>query len=406
MKISLISTNGGVNVNDPKYQTMSGKQKARAIVEQLVLYCGRVATKCYSPLSWDEICEQPEEKALKRAKDCLNNKHHSIYDHAELTFSMSEIPKFLLMILNNEYVYTTSEQSARWTDFSKAGNTEIERELYDKWSTRIKNAILEYYGEKITDKEAKKLAQENARYMISTFVETSIIHKLSLRQLNYILHYMEEFLTSDWKDKCASNKAFMKVLKPYVEEFLETMSPYRIDNLVPKSPRKLAIFNDLSGGELEDNIYDTVYRMEYVMSFAAFAHNHRHRSIRYNIYLCDEPCFYIPKIVREMKWEEEWKQDLMSVADVFPQGMLVGVCENGEIGDFVSKCYERCCGRAQLEIQEVTNKNLDNFRMLGTNSAKKYISSYIGNGSAACTFPYHKCTEACKFGPKQRERKI
>lgn len=408
MKITLISTNGGINVNDPKYQGLSEKQKAEAIVERLVLYCGRVARKCYSPLSWEEICEQPEEKALERAKLCLDSKHHSIYDHAELTFSMSEIPKFMLMILNNEYVYTTSEQSARWTDFSKAGKTQKERDLYNKWSEKIQAGILSYYGDKFTEKEAVKLAQENARYMISTFVNTSIIHKVSLRQLNYELHYMEEFLKSGWEFKSSINRKFMKILKPYIEEFIEAMSPYRIEGLVPKSPRELAIFKDV---HTTQNKYDTVYKLSYKLTFAAFAQDHRHRTIRYSIKLGGDhmysmPVFYTPKIVGVMGMEEEWLSDIASVADVFPQGMLITVVENGEISDFVSKCYERCCGRAQHEIQEVTNKNLDKFRQFGTAEVKEYLLKYIGTGSAACTFPCHKCTEVCKFGAKQRERII
>ena len=408
MKISLISTNGGINLDDPKYATFTEEEKQADILRQLILYCGRVARKCYSPLSWEEICAQSEDKAFERAKACLENKHHSIYDHAELTFSMSEIPKFMLMILNNEYCYTTSEQSARYTDFSKAGKTEKERELYTKWSGKIKAAILEYYGDKFTEAEAQKLAQENARYMISTFVETSIIHKLSLRQLNYELYYMEEFLKRDFSDCNGRMKKFVNMLKPYLEEFIQKMSPYKIEGLVPKSPRELAIFKNIHSPI--DDIYDTTYKLSYTMSFAAFAQNQRHRTIRYNISLLgdkrQESAFYVPDIVEIYDMEREWLDDIFSVEDVFPQGMLIAVVETGEISDFISKCYERCCGRAQLEIQEVTNSNLDNFREYGTDAALKIIEKYIGEGSAACTFPCHKCTEGCKFGAKQRERYI
>lgn len=403
MKISLISVNGNINVNDAKYEGLSNEEKAAAIVRELVLYCGRVGRKCYSPLSWEEIVKEPEEKGFERAKGCLENRHHSIYDQAELTFAMSEIPKFMLMILNNEYVYTTSEQSARWTDFSKAGKTERERELYNKWSVIIKDAILKIYGDKFTEKEAAKLAQENARYMISTFVETSIIHKLSLRQLNYILYYIENFMADDWESKSETNKTFMKMLKPYLEEFLETMAPYKIEGLTPKSPRELAIFKDIHS---DVPVADTVYKLNYNISFAAYAQDHRHRTIRYGIKLLESPAFYIPKIVKIIGKEHEWFEDMLSVKDVFPQGMLIKVTEVGEISDFVSKCYERCCGRAQREIQENTNQCLDFLRNNGTEFVKDYLLKYTGTGSAACTFPGYKCTEGCKFGTKQRERII
>ena len=158
------------------------------------------------------------------------------------------------------------------------------------------------------------------------------------------------------------------------------MSPYRIEGLVPKSPRELAIFKD---EHLPVNVYDTVYKLSYQLSFAAFAQDHRHRTIRYNIKLQSMPSFYTPKIVRVLGWEEEWQKDIMSVKDIFPQGLLIDVTENGEISDFISKCYERCCGRAQHEIQELTNENLDKFRQLGTPEAKEYLLKYVGSGSAS-----------------------
>ena len=392
MKISLISANGNTDVN--LYTTES-------VMEHLKLFSGRVGKKCYSPLPWDELSKEPAEKGLERAKMCLDSKHHSIYDHAQLTFSMSEIPKFILMILNNEYCYTTSEQSARWTNFAKAGRTQKERDLYVKWQGIIKEKALAMCPDKYTEKEADKLGQENARYMLSSFTETSIIYTASVRQFNYMVHYMEEFLKSDWGDQNERCRQFMDMLTPYLEEFIEAMKPYIIEGLIPKSPRELAIFKNIHS---EQYILDTNYKVMNKLSVAAYAQFQRHRTIRSSVKLGETAEYFIPKIVYEAGLEEVWLKDLESVADVFPQAMLLDVVETGEISDFVSKCYERCCGRAQHEIQEVTNNTLEMFRKFGTDEVKEYLKKYTGDAYAACAFPYHKCTEPCKFGVKQRER--
>ena len=406
MIINLISTNGGINIGNSKFLELDEKKNnelANRIKDELFLFSGRIGKKCYSPSSWEDILKDDDDKAIKRANMCLENKHHSIFDHAYLTFEMRDIPKFLLMILNNEYLYTTSEQSARYTDFSKSGKTEQERHLYVKWTEIITEAIKEVYKDKFTEKEAHKLAQENARYMISVFVNTSIIHTLSLRQLNNIVVYLREFVEGNFKDKSEQNKKFMAILKPYIEEFIDKMSPFIIDGYSPKFHKGLAIFKEQLS---TDNKYDTEYRINYDLSFAAFAQEHRHRSIKHSISLYETPNYYIPKIVIKIGREKEWVEDIKSVSEVFPQGMLINVTEKGDIEDFIGKCHERCCGRAQLEIEDSTNKSLSNFRKFGTDEVKKYIKEKTGEATSRCGFPGQKCTEGCKFGTKQIERLI
>ena len=60
--------------------------------------------------------------------------------------------------------------------------------------------------------------------------------------------------------------------------------------------------------------------------------------------------FYIPKITRGTKHEEEWYDDMMSVAHLIPQGTLVNVVETGNISHFILKCKERMCGRSQASL--------------------------------------------------------
>ena len=71
------------------------------------------------------------------------------------------------MILNNEKVYNTSEKSARYT---KMQPSKEEKELYEKWIEIYKEICISAKISKNRRKKgSEKLAQENARYLISVF---------------------------------------------------------------------------------------------------------------------------------------------------------------------------------------------------------------------------------------------
>ena len=62
-----------------------------------------------------------------------------------------------------------------------------EQQLYEKWIKIYQNEIQKEYPQ-MKEKQVLKLAQENARYLISIFTPaTSMEYTVSLRQLNYIL---------------------------------------------------------------------------------------------------------------------------------------------------------------------------------------------------------------------------
>ena len=403
MQIKLIRTNVGDDVNSKKYLGLSAGEKIKAIVSELCMFAGKLGGECYSADSLEHIMNESEAETKGRMNFCLKKKHHSIFEHPKLTFEFVGVPKFIFMILNNQYVYTTSERSARYTNFKELIETEAEAILYDKWTEKITQAIKDVYGDKFTDKEVQKLAQENARYMISVFVPTSMVHTVSLKDLNYTLYFMEQFLKSGWENLSEVNKKFMLVLRPKLEEFIQAMEPYKVKGLEPKFIRTLNIFKPVLN---KTNQADATYRLNYDMSFAAFAQAHRHRSIRYSVELIEENKVYIPPIISEVHLEDEWVKDMLSVGEYFPQGFMVNVTESGEIEDFVGKCYERCCGRAQLEIQENTCKSLEYLRTTENEAVAEYLLQTTGTAFARCGFPGYKCVEVCKFGKAQRERKI
>ena len=82
------------------------------------------------------------------------------------------------MVINNEHQYTTSEKSARYTPIERKENsiiTEEEEILYNKWLKIFQNKIKEQYGYIYNDNKILKLAQENARYLVTVFMPTQMI---------------------------------------------------------------------------------------------------------------------------------------------------------------------------------------------------------------------------------------
>ena len=159
-------------------------------IEEALNFSGKEAGICYMPDTIDTILAESEEKTMRRANGNMSSNHHSVFGHAHYNFVFEEIPKIMAMVLNNEGIYCTSEKSARYT---KMQPSEEERVLYEKWIEIYKKRIHEVYPN-IDDKQAQKLAQENARYLISVFTPATVMgHSLSLQQFSYVLHFMEDF---------------------------------------------------------------------------------------------------------------------------------------------------------------------------------------------------------------------
>ena len=119
------------------------------------------------PDTVETLFAEAPEKTQRRANGNLESGHHSVFGHAHYNLIFEGIPKILAMILNNEKIYNTSEKSARYT---KMQPSEEEKVLYEKWIEKYKKVIKEEYPE-FDDKKVKKLAQENARYLISVFTQ-------------------------------------------------------------------------------------------------------------------------------------------------------------------------------------------------------------------------------------------
>ena len=365
--------------------------------EEAIDFSGKEAGICYLPDNLEKLLNEDNEKTLKRADRTLKSGHHSVFGHPTYNLSLEGIPKILAMILNNEKVYNTSEKSARYT---KMNPSKEEKELYEKWITIYKQKISEEYPA-IDEKRVEKLAQENARYLISVFTPATVMgYTVNFCQLNYLIHWFEDYIEKENETK------FSKKLKPVLKEFINELKDLEVEELNSDvKKRKISLFAQRKERKEE---FGENYCTTYLASFAQLAQAQRHRTISYEMTLLDNPQYYIPPIIRGTELEKEWLEDISSLEEYYPQGMLVQVNERGTFENFILKCTERLCGAAQLEIMEQTSKIMEKYLAETKETNPEIYQELLPYSKGArCTFPGWKCTTPCVFGAKgAMKRKI
>lgn len=376
--------------------------------EEAIKLSGKIAGVCYDKEGFAHLEHEPEEKTMRRVDMTLNNGHHSVYDHITINFNLQNIPKILAMVLNNEHQYTTSEKSARYTPVVRQEEsviTEDEERLYNKWIDIFKVKIKEKYGYIYNDAKIQKLAQENARYLVTVFMPTQMIYSTSLRQINYIASWMKDYIaTAD------ATNIFETKLAMAMEEFIKELDRLNVleEGLMKNDKhRGLSLFEHAL--EKSEEHFGDVYCTTYKGSFAQLAQAHRHRTLDYQMEMMQEKEYFIPPIIMDDPLlVEEWLQDMQVVGDVTPQGELVIINETGKYEDFILKCKERLCSAAQLEIMQQTRATLLKYKK-ALEASNHYLAKDIEKYSrgARCTFPDFDCSSDCQFKEgKTLNRKI
>ena len=357
--------------------------------EEFNEFSGHCAGVCYMADTFDALLNEDKEKTARRVNQTKSGGHHSVFDHNYITLYLEDIPKLLAMFLNNEKMYTTSEKSARYT---KMKPTPREAELYNKWMEIFNQKILEVYPE-MNPKKVNKLAQENARYLTSVLTNTTMVHTVSYRQLNYLYGWAIKLINSN------TNNIILKALMPSLKDFADKIyaTGYIEEGLYEdnKSRGFSLVCDEINKKEYFGDVYCTTYKG----SFAEFAQAHRHRTLSYEIAPLKENEFFVPPIIEsDEKLKNEWLQDIASVADLLPQGMLISINERGTYENFILKLKERICTNAQLEICNQSRQTLLKYQEALNNDnhpLKDDISKYTKG--ARCTFADFKCTSDCGF---------
>lgn len=456
-------------------------------LEGLKIFSGKNAGICYQREGYFGTSVSDPAKAKDRFPKIAGTNHHSIADHVRVEVLFEGISKMLAIVLNSLQDYSTSEKSGRFTVMT--GNSERECELYDKWKDIYESRVLKYYPDfndsfltkKLSDKlkelfgeeteipairnnelaevnsfeiisifddikksnelPSKKIAQENARYVLSVFTRsTTMGYSTSLRQWNYIYDWCVRYMKAYTYDTSLGLLYYGTDVKAsYFEKELyddfESLSLYIKENLyVPElrdsKNRCFEFLTNLSGDsshpmsmydivepnpidgslarESKDDKLDITYQVSYPASFVHIAQAERHRTLKYFMRfnpLAGSHLYFIPPLITEdSDLVNEWLDDLQSVADLIPQATMINVIETGHISDFILKCEERCCGRAQLEIMTQTEttamrfiehcKNHYTSEVLQTYVDK--ITNYKGCVATKCMM-LGSCKEPCRY---------
>ena len=446
---------------------------AETISTELKVLSGKAAGICYMPDNYLESDNgfDDADKAIKRAMSTAERGHHSIFDHGYISY-MIRTSKMMAIVLNSLGVYATSEKSARYT--AMKANTSEEQEKYDKWKNKLQSLILDkipsiddkilrtrlikalknddrtshinfttidmdvkagcaIYGieyESIKpvvgelmdniklsdDLPSYKLAQENARYMLSVFTPTVLQYSMSYRQTALVVDYLRRF----WEENKDNTSSFYRQIaeeayelsRQFEDQFIE----FPIHDTKNQCIRLMPDTHNTGKFNKRDSLGDA-YTINYMASFAALAQEIRHRTIRYSFVLSSanhvEMKYFVPAIVKESGLTDEWLEDIKSLEKFTPQGTIVDCTEQGLVEDFALKCKERCCSRAQLEVAQITKETLEKFgTAVYTNTANmcesnkdliKSMTSYNSitgtiTAKPRCRFGDFKCTDTCTFG--------
>lgn len=376
--------------------------------DEAVKLSGKIAGECYEKEGFSHLENEPEKKTMRRVNRTLNKVHHSVYDHVSINFNLQNLPKILAMVLNNEHQYTTSEKSARYTPVVRQEGsiiTEDEERLYNKWIDIFKIKIKSQYGNIYNDAKIQKLAQENARYLVTVFMPTQMIYSTSLRQINYIASWMQKYI-----ENADINNAFERKLASSMQELLNGLNDVNVlEERLMKNEKNRSL--SLFGRDLDkkEEHFGDVYSTLYKGSFAQLAQAHRHRTLDYQMEMLDKKEYFVPPIIADDQMlVDEWLRDMQIVEDVYPQGLLVKISEVGKYDNFILKCKERLCSAAQLEIMLQTRETLLKYKnALEKSNSPLAQDIIVYSHGARCTFPDFNCPSDCKFKEgKTLRRKI
>ena len=364
----------------------STKVRDEAIQDEYNLFGGRLAGICYMPHDFETLKNEPINKTKDRANGTKSSGHHSVFEHAYITFYMEGIPKLFAMLLNNEKVYTTSEKSARYTNMKLEG---IEEELYNKWLNKFIELISNKYGnvEYFDAKRIKKLAMENARYFTSVLTPTNMSYTVSYRQLNYICGWMQKFSEE-------SNEIY-KMLIPTANEFLSIIESFGYLDKDLMNDGKGRDFSLLAKRARELQ-FGECYSVNYKGSWAMLAQAQRHRTLHYEMMLDENPEYFIPLILKEQpQLVEEWILDMKKVEQLHPQGELLNINERGDYENLILKAQERLCTAAQLEVMQNTKQTIEQIIKNTDNDFVKQDLEKFNKGSR-CLSGF-ECIKPCAF---------
>ncbi len=395
------------------------------------------------PVSPQDIRDSESDAILiNRGINTILSDHTTPSEHQTISLELTGIPKILCMILNNEHQYTADERSLRYTEVEPNEYiTELEVNLYNKWlkifeeliTKKMWNFYIKYNkNEKLAKKAIHKIAQENARYMVSVFMPTTITYTVPWIQLNKIISYMQNIINNpqneleelliphlkEFINLCVEKNVVItknslnevanineevkeKIYKahPEIESYKGNYNPiYKNNKSVDLS---LFAYRNKFSGINSKNEYGYNISYNNYESLACLAQEHRHRTIDCEMLIPELFSGYVPVILEsDNNLKEEWIRDIHKVHKFYPQGQLVKVNRSMSVKNMLKfVAQERACDMAQLEIERVYTHDIipDVYQGLldsDYEELSEIIKPYVKR--LRCGFPGYHCPTPCK----------
>ena len=323
-------------------------------------YIGRIANVCYMKGDIDEVFSQDEESAVKRAIGCLDNGHHSVFDHVTITLSVTGLDKISACVLNSIGLYATSERSGRYCEFK--GLSEKDETLYRKCKNKIEALLSD---KDVTNREKTTICNENARYFISSFATNcEMIYTINIRTMGYLVQKIRQLDHSNLKYFEHS----LVILREFASKLENIMQNAVKRPIVSNKPEEITFFRDSLSSSMKEVHSDAeylvgdTYHSIYNCSIAALGQKVRSRKLELSISLENEE-YYCPQIVIDADLKKEWEEDMRSISDLLPQGRIVRVSEIGRVSDFfIYQVAERICSHAMYETFKLVEKQAYSLR--------------------------------------------
>jgi hypothetical protein len=245
-------------------------------------------------------------------------------------FVIQGIPKILAIVLANEMPYSVSE--IKLADRSKA---ELRQErLHLEWTNVFYESIRKNHPN-LSEPAAGDLAVRNAGYLKSAFSPIAIEYSVDLRNLGFIINKCKRFISrgnfdgpKDFFDKlCVSMAEFVQQIE---EIFKNNLKQDQIDGSLVSFER--VVERDSYG----NGAFNRSCLMSLDCLFDVLNHNYNDR-ISCSWFVPIKREFIVPHIIREYgttSFVKKWQNDINSIADLYPLGMLVKVSESGLIDAF------------------------------------------------------------------------
>lgn len=408
-------------------------------LKQAFIYSGIKAAWCYKPGSAtpDSIRSMSEDTLLRIGIETFLNDHGTPDEHYEISVEITEIPKLLCMILNDEHQYTTCERSLRYTKVKESEYiTDLEVAKYNKWYNlnleMFKNNYYDWFlkvnknDDKMALKDMEKKAGENARNFVSILTPTSIAYTAPWYQWQKIATYLLDMANSPKTnlEKLAAPYAFELVSKlidlnvVVLTEIVDVLYPdfktknnfYKKFLYTNNKGIKLSMFahNNPFSGINKPNEFGSSISYNSFMSIAACAQAQRHRTCDFEFQEMKEFKFYIPEFIKNTEYEQEYIKDMLEVKHLYPQGQMLNFNLISSLKNIIwFMGQERACEKAQ---QEIANWYVNIFLpdiIKGLEEKSEYQEevnvlkrNYLNK--CRCAYPNYHCPSPCGHPRTQR----